>query len=234
MGIFSALMGAFFGSGVATEMQIDALEMKKASLQSEVDVMAQEANARLVDLEQNELTNAPAYSQWQENGSVRFGVKGKTYQEVQKEFWRIKNFLDSKTSTVTGAREVLSNISAMVGLDTVMTGQQASNYFRLADKIREYYQMSGESAKALDYMKIWEVIDMAIEKGYATLDKTDYTVEDIETILSEIEGIETEIETLKAMEDMAMNGSGSIGSRIIGGVIGAISGIVNFFKKITR
>lgn len=225
MGFFGNLFSALFGGGGNSE-EVKALEQKKQALQSEVDVLAKEANDRLEDLRNNELEQSPSYAKWVQGGSIRFGVKGKTYQEVQSEFWRVKNFLDSKTSTVEGAKNVLSRISELVGVSTQMTAQETSNYFSLAEKIKEYYEMSGESAKALDYQAIWEIINIAIEKGAVTLDKNDYTVDEISQILSEIEQTEQDIEIAKAQEDEIVNGGSGKGG---GGILGFIGGI---FKAI--
>lgn len=224
MGFFGSLFSALFGGGSGGSVEAQLLEQKKQALQSEVDVMAQEANARLEDLRANELEQSPSYAWWVRNGRVAFGVKGKTYQEVQSEFWRIKNFLDSKTSTVEGAKDVLAKISSLVGVSTQMTASETSNYFSLAEKIKEYYKNSGESAKALDYQAIWEVVNIAIEKGTVTLDKNDYTVHDIENILKEIEQTENDIEMAKAMQDDIVKG-GSMG----GSILGAIG---SFFKSL--
>lgn len=230
MGFFGDLFRGLFGGGSGGSggsVESYELQSKKEQLQSEVDIMAKEANERLTDLRQNDLEQSPAYTKWVEGGSVAFGVRGKTYQEVQSEFWRVKNFLDAKTSTVSGAKDVLSKVSELVGVDTDMTAKEASNYFTLADRIKQYYEMSGESAKALDYQAIWEVVNIAIQKGAVTLDRNDYTVSEIERILEEIKGIERQEEELKRQEDDIIDGGGSGGSG--GGILGAIGG---FFRSL--
>ena len=230
MGFFGDLFRGLFGGGSGGSGgsgEFTALQSKKEQLQAEVDVLAQEANSRLDDLRKNELEQSPAYSKWVEGGSVAFGVRGKTYQEVQSEFWRTKNFLDAKTSTVSGAKDVLSKVSELVGVDTEMTARETANYFNLAERIKEYYEMSGQSAMALDYQAIWEVINQAIKIGAVTLDRNDYTVNEIERILEEIKQLEMQEETLRQQEDNIIDGGGSGGSG--GGILGAITG---FFRSL--
>lgn len=228
MSFFGDLFRGLFGGGSrgsgGSSAESRELQSKKEQLQAEVDVLAREANERLSDLRQNDLEKSPAYTKWVEGGSVAFGVKGKTYQEVQSEFWRVKNFLDAKTSTVQGAKDVLSKVSALVGVDTDMTADEAANYFSLAEKIKEYYQLSGESAKALDYQAIWEVVNIAISNGYATLDKNDYSVNDIQRLLEQIKMLEQAQEDIQAQEDDVIGGSKGSGG---GGILGAIG---SFFK----
>lgn len=210
MGLFDKIR-RFFNSGFDGLDGIqDVLKDKRRELQREVDSMAKEANKRLDDLKQNELTKAPSYVKWVEGGKIRFGVKGKTYQEVQSEFWRVKNFLDSKTSTVEGAKDVLSKISSLVGVSTEMTAEETSRYFELAEKIKEYYKNSQESAKALDYQAIWEVINKAVERGDVTLHENEYTVEDIEDMLYSIGEIDNAVDS----------------------IIGVKRGVLNIFDKI--
>lgn len=237
MGLFSKLSSALFGNSsniraVDIVQEKVSKELKKKQLQEQVDNMAMVANERLRDLEKNELTQSSAYAKWESGGKVTFGVKGKTYQEIQKEFWRIKNFLDSKTSTVEGARKVLADVSKLVGMDSVMSGAEASNYFKLADAIAEYYEMSGESARALDYQAIWEVIDKAVKNGIATLDENEWTVDEIQRIIMEVQALESEIIALEEMENQIVQGRGGIHSRSIFSRIA--SGISSFFRGFFR
>lgn len=227
-GAFEGILDGIFGSENGSNER-EKLEIKKEELQQQVNELAKEANARLDALEENEM-RTPAYSQWEQDGAVRFGVEGKTYQQVQSEYWRIKNFLDAKTSTVEGARSVLDNISANTGFygqSGELTQDEATQYFRLADRIKEYYIMSGESAKALDYQKIWEQVNMAIDRGIVILDDVDKSVSDIERIAREIEKIEERLEEIDREENASnMTRSRSSGT-VIGGVFRAIG---SFFK----
>lgn len=84
-------------------MSVNLASDKYKELRAEVSRMASMANKRLNRLENNNLTMLPAYQAWEQNGSIRFSVKGKDYNQLQAEFWRLKNFLDDRTSTVREA-----------------------------------------------------------------------------------------------------------------------------------
>lgn len=186
-------------SGIVSSTK-DVMKERKENLQREVDKLAKEANRRLDELKANEM-ESPVYSQWVQNGSIRFGVQGKTYQQVQSEYWRTKNFLDAKTSTVQGAKEVLNQIASNTGQGRIYTQNQAKRYFDLASKVSDYYKMTGESAKALDYQKIWHQVNLAIDRGQANLDRANYTVNEIADIANEIGQINDELKMLNAMPD---------------------------------
>lgn len=224
------------------DIVINDLTDKKMQLQAQVDVMAKEANARLDELAKNEM-NSPAYANWVQNGEVRFGVKGKTYQEVQSEYWRTKNFLDAKTSTVKGSQDVLNQISRNTGFTGEtgkLTQDEASQFFKLADRISDYYKMTGDSAKALDYQKIWEQINTAIERADLRIDEVGYEVKEIEQIAKVTEKVEEEI---KAIQEDPINaltppkdivGYGGFGNRVIGAIKGVGKAIGGFFKGLFR
>lgn len=92
-------------------MAVKVASDKYKELRKEVSRMASMANKRIDRLERNNLTMLPAYKAWAENGAVRFSVKGKTYQETQAEYWRLKNFLDDRTSTVKQANQFLKEMA---------------------------------------------------------------------------------------------------------------------------
>ena len=156
-------------------------------LKAEVSRMASMANKRLTRLERNELTDLPAYSTWAKNGEIKFSVRGKTYQELQKEFWRLKNFLDDKTSTVRGANKVLKEMAENTGIEyhgVQDLKTKSKQFFALADKIREYYQSAGEAAKALNYERIWTQINTEIKQGIIDLTGAETTDEQLEKFLN--------------------------------------------------
>lgn len=224
------------------DIVVNDLTDKKMQLQAQVDAMAKEANARLDELARNEM-NSPAYANWVQNGEIRFGVKGKTYQEVQSEYWRTKNFLDAKTSTVKGAQDVLNQISRNTGFKSEtgkLTQDEASSFFKLADRISDYYKMTGDSAKALDYQKIWEQINTAIERADLRIDEVGYEVKEIEQIAKVTEKVEEEIKAIQEDPINALSppkdivGYGGFGNRVVGAIKGIGKAIGGFFKGLFR
>lgn len=148
------------------------------ALKKEVSRMASMANKRLKRLEKNELMHLPSYKAWEENGSVRFSVKGKTHQQLQSEYWRLKNFLDAKTSTVRGANSFLKEMAQNTGIKyngLADLKTKSKKFFELANKIKQYYKNAEQSALALDYQKIWQQINEQIKQGVITIDSEEST-----------------------------------------------------------
>lgn len=159
--------------------------------------MVSMANKRLQRLERNELTSLPAYTTWERNGSIRFSVANKDYNQLQSEFWRLKNFLDNKTSTVRQANAFLKEMAQNTGIKyngIADLKTKATQFFQLADKIKEYYKASGEMARALDYQKIWEQINTQIAQGELEIDG-ELSTEEV------LQGFLDGIQQLQAVED---------------------------------
>lgn len=143
-------------------MAVNKASDKYKELRKEVSRMASMANKRIDRLERNNLTMLPAYQAWEKNGSVRFSVKGKSYEETQAEYWRLKKFLDDRTSTVKQANDFLREMAENTGiqyngLEDLKT--KSAKFFELADLIKQYNQSINQSAQALDYQKIWQDIN---------------------------------------------------------------------------
>lgn len=173
------------------------------ALKKEVSRMASMANKRLKRLEKNELTQLPSYKAWEENGSVRFSVKGKTHQQLQSEYWRLKNFLDAKTSTVRGANSFLKEMAKNTGIKyngLADLKTKSKKFFELADKIKQYYKNAEKTALALDYQKIWQQINEQIKQGIITIDSEESTESVLNkylTAMDKVQPVETNSEGYK-------------------------------------
>lgn len=170
---------------------------KYKELRKEVSRMASMANKRIDRLERNNLTMLPAYQAWEQNGSVRFSVKGKSYEETQAEYWRLKKFLDDRTSTVKQANDFLREMAENTGiqyngLEDLKT--KSAKFFELADLIKQYNQSINQSAQALDYQKIWKDINTYI------LD-TDADLADAVSSEEQLEKFLTYMNMVKPVED---------------------------------
>lgn len=165
---------------------------KYLELKKEVSRMASMANKRLRRLESNELTDLPAYQSWVEGGAIKFSVKGKDYNQLQSEFWRLKRFLDNKTSLVRQANKYLREMAKNTGIKYNSLADlkaKSKEFFRLADKIKEYYKMSENTALALDYQKIWEQINVQIKQGVLDLTGVESTEETLQRFINEIDRV---------------------------------------------
>lgn len=142
---------------------VASVEYKR--LKKETSRLASMANKRLARLESNNLTMMPAYMAWESNGSIKFSVKGKTYNQLQSEYWRVKKFIDDRTSTVREANAFLKRMAEATGiqygsLDELK--QSSAMFFELASKIEQYNRTIDESVRAMDYQRIWSEINQYI------------------------------------------------------------------------
>ena len=136
------------------------------------------ANKRLKRLEEQNLTMSPSYKKWLDEGGQKFGVKGKTTQEVRAEVARLNKFLNQTTSTVRGTKKYLTNIASQVGIKNYDSYQSLNNqlktFFEVSDRVREYLKNSKEIAVSIGYKKIWEEVNEYAEtvgKDFASLNK---------------------------------------------------------------
>lgn len=154
---------------------VASVEYKR--LKKETSRLASMANKRLDRLESNNLTMMPAYMAWESNGSIRFSVKGKTYNQLQSEYWRIKHFLDDRTSTVRQANAYLKEMANNIGLrygSLEELKDASAMFFELASKIEQYNRTIDESVRAMDYQRIWSEIHNYIRDDDISLaDATD-------------------------------------------------------------
>lgn len=146
----------------------------------EASRLASKANKRIERLEKNDLQSSPAYQKWVKDGSVRFGVKGKTYNEVQAEVARLNNFLNSETSTVRGIENVLKTMADNTGIkygDISDLRAKASNFFEIASKLEQYYRTVLDMGSAIGYQELWEVINNYVATEELDLSAADLDIE---------------------------------------------------------
>lgn len=157
--------------------------------------LSSKANKRLERLEKAGLTDTPAYQKWVEGGKVKFGVKGKSYNQVQAEVARLNRFLDSQTSTIRGLNNVLVSMASNTGIEyssLTQLQQQAPKFFELSSKVEQYLRTVEDMASAIGYQKIWQQVN-----NYVRTQKVDLA--DANT---NIDGMVTEIgKALKIFEE---------------------------------
>ena len=188
--------------------EIEAIEHEQKALRAQVSQLAGIANKRLDRLEKNELTSSPAYQKWEQNGSHRFSVSGKSYSEVQSEYWRVKDFLEMRTSSVTGTKAVLQEVATNIGwgkidfTDIASTQEQLSNFFTIADTVSQYLESVDESAAALDYQEIWNTINAAYQQGKIDFNSAELDAEQMQGIVSEMMVLEGTQGMLEMFDDV--------------------------------
>ena len=126
------------------------------------------ANKRLKRMEEQNLTEAPAYRKWVEDGKAKFGVRGKSMAQVQAEIGRLNEFINQATSTVRGAKNYYKNIGASIGIveweDIPDLQNKLNNFFEITGKVKEYLHNSKEIGVAIGYQKIWEVVSEYVQE----------------------------------------------------------------------
>lgn len=136
------------------------------------------ANKRLKRMEDQNLTMSPAYKKWVDEGGQKFGIKGKSTQEVKAEVARLNKFLKQTTSTVRGTKKYLNNVASQVGIVNYDSYQslnsQLKDFFEVSDRVREYLKNSKEVSVSIGYKKIWEQVNEYAEtvgKEFESLNK---------------------------------------------------------------
>lgn len=177
-------------------------------IKKEVSRKASMANKRLIRLEDNKLTDTPAYQQWiNYKGGVKFSVKNKSYNELQQELARLNKFINSTTSTVRGANKVLKEMAANTGIKYGSVKElksKSKQFFQLADKIKQYLRATEYSAIAIGYRKVWEAINTYVQDEKIALGNADLDIEGLVEKISELtryEKVETGVEGYSALNN---------------------------------
>lgn len=179
-------------TGESTMDDTSDLDAKIARLKSKISSLARKANARLRRLEQAELTSSPAYQHWLNTGATNFGVRGKDYNQLQAELARLNNFLNAKTSTVRGAKNVLNEIASNTGMlgDYNAILANSSNFFRLAGMVEEYLRSAGDAASAINYREIWQAVNTYVQTSGSAIDGAEADIKAIIPLVAEIAQLE--------------------------------------------
>ena len=130
------------------------------------------ANKRLKRLEDAGLNDSPAYQKWVEAGAEKFSVKGKDHNQLQRELSRLKNFIESETSTVRGVNNVLKQMAQNTGIEYSNMQDlkdNAKTFFELSSKVEQYLRNVDDIASSIGYQKIWESINQYVKDERITL-----------------------------------------------------------------
>ena len=153
---------------------------EERKLRAEARRLVSMANKRLKRIEEQNLIESPAYKKWIEDGGQKFGIRGKSMEEVKQEVARMDKFLRMQTSTVKGAKQYFKNVAKEVGIkkfdDFTDLQRKLNTFFDTTAKIKEYLYNSKEIGVAIGYQKIWEVISDYVEEVDHELELTEETV----------------------------------------------------------
>ena len=161
----------------------------QAEFRKEVSRLASLANKRIQRLEAAKLTDSPAYQKWVENGGVKFGVKGKTHNQLQSEMARLNRFINAQTSTIRGINSNLKEMAANTGIKYGTLKElrsKATSFFELASKVEQYLRTVNDMASAIGYNKIWEVINEYVEREKIDLSGAENNIDELSKMVSEL------------------------------------------------
>lgn len=153
---------------------IPSFDDKVARLQymkKEANRLASMANKRVRRLEKNNLTDAPAYQQYISSGG-KFSVRGKDYNQLQREISRLQSFLESGTSTVRGYNNVLKEMANNTGIKYKNLNdlkEKSKTFFELHSKVEQYLRQVEDMGSAIGYQKIWETINQYVKDNKINL-----------------------------------------------------------------
>lgn len=145
-----------------TAKKSENFSAKERKYRQEASRKVSMANKRLKRLEEQNLTMSPAYKKFIDDGGQKFGIRGKSHEEVKMEVARLNQFLKLTTSTVKGTKQYMTNIASEVGIKQWGSFQslntQLKSFFEVSEKVREYLKNVKEISVSLDYKKIWELV----------------------------------------------------------------------------
>lgn len=141
-------------------------EARQQLSRAEVSKLVAKANKRVARLERNNLEDSPAYQKLVNDGDVRFSVRGKDHNQLQKEVSRLNRFLESETSTVRGINRVLKDMARNTGIKYKTLAElrtKSAKFFELSSKVEQYLRTVEDMASAIGYQKIWEAINKYVK-----------------------------------------------------------------------
>lgn len=155
----------------------------------EISKLASMANKRLQRLEKANLESSPSYKKWVADGQVKFGVKGKTHNELQRELSRLQNFINAETSTVRGTNNVLKEMAKNTGIkfkNLTDLRSKADKFFELASKVEQYLRTVEDIASAIGYQKIWEAINTYVQDSNVDLANSETDIDALTETVSKL------------------------------------------------
>ena len=139
-----------------------------------------------------------AYKKAVQTGGKFHNRRGASYKEKAREYQRVKNFLNSETSTVRGSKKVLKQMLSRTGLedivggdpDTIMTSEEVENgdgsitlvnkFFDIASMVDDYVENNRGVKISSD--EIWRSIHDTYLAGY----EDDFSDADAEEIVGDV------------------------------------------------
>lgn len=176
-------------------------EIKQKAFRTEASRLAAMANKRVARLEANKMEDSPAYRGYMASGGGKFSVKGKTHNQLQIEVSRMRNFINAKTSTITGINNHFKEIADITGIQYKSVSElraKTARFFELALKVETYLRDVEDMASAVGYQKIWEVINVYVKDSKTDLSDAAVTVDSMVDNITQMIMKQYEINAVKS------------------------------------
>ena len=147
-------------------------EAKKQKLYTKLKALYADAKRNIMDLQRHNLGDTPAIQKLEENGKIKFSVKGKTYNELQSDYFRLKRFMEAETSTVKGATDVLENIAKNTNIQYNDLNEliiKSRAFFDIASKVEQILEAQSQLAFTMGYQTIWTAVNNMVERKMVNL-----------------------------------------------------------------
>lgn len=170
---------------------------KKDNEFSDFNKLVSKANKRLRRLSKKGWKTR-AYKKAVQTGGKFHNRRGASYKEKAREYQRVKNFLNSETSTVRGSKKVLKQMLSRTGLedivgddpDTIMTSDEVENgdgsitlvnkFFDIASMVDDY--LENHRGVKISSDEIWRSIHDTYLAGYSA----DFSDADAEEVVGDV------------------------------------------------
>ena len=158
-------------------------------MRKDVQTMNAQFKKRMIRLEHKGYTDTPAYKAWEEMGKPNFSVRGKSQNEIQSQYYKLRKLLDMRTSTIRGYNSYVKELASGLGIKGSIESirKQENLIFKTADKIKQYSKSMNMIAESMDYKKILKEVTKLVEldmKSWET-DKQSYNeAQKIEMLLA--------------------------------------------------
>lgn len=164
----------------------DISGLTRSQLAQVVSRIASAANKRLRGLERAGIVS-PAYKRVMESGG-KISTRGKNLNQLRAEFLRAKQFMDAKTSSVTGYKKVIENTAKKLR-DAGVTNANASN---VEDLLKIYDRLTqldpNAKGRGLKYKLLNAISDQMYIDPNARVDEVAYTMQkQLDAIIEENE-----------------------------------------------
>lgn len=140
---------------------LDINELKKA-----IKTMGKVANTRLRRMAFRKVSFGDATGEGTTAGVKRFSVRGKNEQELYREFRRVRNFLLSPQSSLTGMKKAMKDFKSRLSDFSAKESKEYRKMSRHRQTIGDYsYKFADEWEELRAWRKSWDLYNKLIENG---------------------------------------------------------------------